>query len=120
MTPAERTLKHLRKLGYTAAVVEKWNAHARVRKDLFGVIDVLGISSEGGILGIQATSGSNVSSRMAKAMLEPNLETWLESGGRFQIWGWRKSAKTRRYVLRKIELQKTAIGIEHYELEEAA
>ena len=33
MTPTARTLHHLRKLGYRAAIVEKWNPFAKVRQD---------------------------------------------------------------------------------------
>ena len=38
-SPTQRSLKLLRDEGYTAQVVERWNPHARVRQDLFGVID---------------------------------------------------------------------------------
>lgn len=42
-SPTQRTLAALRKLGYLAAVVEKWNHGAHIRQDLFGFIDVLAI-----------------------------------------------------------------------------
>ena len=37
-SPTQRTLKYLRDKGYTAQVVEHWNAFAKRRIDLFGVI----------------------------------------------------------------------------------
>ena len=106
MSPTQRTLKRLRKDGWTCQVVERWNSYAKVRVDLFGVIDVIGMHPERGIIGVQATSGSNLSKRVAKAMGEPKLRTWLQSGGLFQAWGWRKSARTKRYELRKVEFRK--------------
>jgi hypothetical protein len=36
MSPTQRSLAHLRRLGYQARVVERWNPFARVRQDLFG------------------------------------------------------------------------------------
>jgi len=89
MTPTARTLKHLRDQGYVAQVVEKWNAFSRTRLDLFGVIDVVACGN-GEIIGVQATSGSNVGARVKKALAEPRLKTWLESGGRFAVQGWAK------------------------------
>jgi hypothetical protein len=41
MTPPVRTLRHLRRAGYTAAVVETWIPHVNRRRDLFGFADVL-------------------------------------------------------------------------------
>jgi hypothetical protein len=99
MTPTARTLQALRKDGYTAEVVEKWNAYAKVRNDLFGIIDVLAVMPNE-ILGIQATSGSNVSARVAKAKAAPKLLDWLAARGRFEIWGWRKLKRSRKYEVR--------------------
>ena len=36
MSPTQRSLAHLKALGYQARVVEKWNPFAKVRQDLFG------------------------------------------------------------------------------------
>ena len=38
-SPTTLTLKHLREQGYTAEVVERWNPHARIRQDLFGIVE---------------------------------------------------------------------------------
>ncbi|MHB1530468.1 MAG: hypothetical protein ACYCXT_13820 [Acidiferrobacteraceae bacterium] len=55
-SPTQRTLRHLRKAGYPLVqVVEKWNPHAGVRQDLFGIIDVLAVGP-GGVLAVQCTS----------------------------------------------------------------
>lgn len=112
MSPTQRTLALARELGFDAQVVEKWNPHARIRQDLFGIIDIIAIHAELGIIGIQATSGSNHSARVAKALAEPRLAKWLAAGGRFEIWSWakrgprggRKTWQVRRQEIRKGEV----------------
>lgn len=94
-SPTQRTLERLRKEGFTCAVVERWNAFAKIRQDLFQCIDVLGIRP-GIILGIQATSASNLAARVKKSVAEPRLRTWLESGGLFEVWGWGKKKQGNR------------------------
>jgi hypothetical protein len=89
MTPTARTLALLRRRGFTAAVVEKWVAQAGIRKDLFGCIDVLAVHPRDKVIvGVQATSASNVSHRLAKARALPELAAWLRAGGSFEVWGW--------------------------------
>lgn len=82
-------MDHLRKLGWSAAVVEKWNPHARVRQDLFGVVDVLAVA-RGETLAVQATSDSNVRSRVVKLEDSEILPELREAGWRIEVWGWRK------------------------------
>ncbi len=65
MSPTEKTLAWMRKNGYFATVVERWNSFAGLRQDLYGVIDVIGLK-KGETLAVQATSKSNMSSRVAK------------------------------------------------------
>jgi hypothetical protein len=81
--------------------VERWNAFARKRVDLFGVIDVVAITPEG-ILGVQVTSGTNHSARVKKAKEEPAIVEWLKAGGKFEVWSFRKKMKGKqaRWVLR--------------------
>ena len=94
MSPTQRTLAKLRKEGYRAAVVEKWNPHAKIRQDLFGVVDVPAIR-EGETLAVQSTSGSNVSSRVNKIAESEATQDIREAGWRFVVHGWRKNAKGR-------------------------
>lgn len=94
MSPTQRTLAKLRKEGYRAAVVEKWNPHAKIRQDLFGVVDVLAIR-EGETLAVQSTSGSNVASRVHKIEESDALADIREAGWRFVVHGWRKNANGR-------------------------
>ena len=109
-SPTQRVLARLKKHLWTAQVVEKWNAFAKPfgrRIDLFGLIDVLAIRP-GTILGVQASSGSDVASHIKKAMAEPRLVEWLDAGGKFQIWAWRKlkgSGKRAQWKIRVIDFK---------------
>lgn len=99
-SPTQRTLAECRKRGLTAQVVERWNQHARVRVDLFGVIDLVAIVPPdgdilsgqqlraGAILGIQATTGPNHASRRTKILAEPRAREWVDAGGRLELWSW--------------------------------
>jgi hypothetical protein len=65
VTPTQRSLARLKSDGYVSAVVEKWNAHLKIRQDLFGFIDVIGVGPLGTIA-VQSTSKTNFSSRWNK------------------------------------------------------
>lgn len=94
MSPTARSLALLRKDGWIAEVVERYNSFSRKRTDFIGVIDILSFKpSEKGALGIQATSDGNGTARISKAMQEPKLKAWLQSGGLFQVWSWGKHGK---------------------------
>ncbi len=90
VSPTQRTLKELRSRGYLVQVVERWNPFARRRIDLFGFIDVIGIR-RGEVLGVQATSASNVSARVKKIAEHENVGAVREAGIRIAVWGWDKS-----------------------------
>jgi hypothetical protein len=89
MSPTARTLDHLRRQGYVAAVVERWIPQANIRRDLFGCIDIVVVKPGCPVLGVQATSISNVGARLKKAKAIPELRTWLTVAS-FQVWGWVK------------------------------
>ncbi len=101
MTPTQRTLKVLRERGYVADVVERWLPHVKVRKDLFGLFDVLAVGAD--VVGVQCTSGSNVSARVEKITGHENVAAVRKAGIRVLVHGWRKNAKG-RYVLREVDL----------------
>lgn len=91
LTPTQRSLAWLREQGYLCEVVEHWNAHARVRKDLFGFVDILAIDSDARLtMAVQTTSGSNMAARVAKIRANPNLATVLAAGWKIEVHGWRK------------------------------
>lgn len=91
MTPTQRSLAFVRKMGWDAAVVERWNPHARIRQDLFGCVDILCLlPNRGGVTGIQTTSGDNVSARCQKIAAEPRMVRWVRAGNGLYVHGWAK------------------------------
>jgi hypothetical protein len=120
MTPTARTLAECRKRGWIAQVVEQTIPRTFIKRDLFGIIDIIAVTPPtagvpdacqceawgeqecacggyqdmmghpGRIIGIQATSGSNHAARITKAKSEPRLAHWVAAGARFEIWSWAK------------------------------
>lgn len=101
VSPTQRTLAELRKRGYLAAVVERWNPHAHIRQDLFGFVDVLGIKG-GETIAIQTTSGDHVADRVQKIADSDKVGILRKAGWRIAVWGWRKAA-TGRWALREVD-----------------
>ena len=91
----QRTLHALRQQGRVCAIVEKWNQYAGphgIRQDLFGIIDILALDPERGVVGVQAC-GTDFSSHVTKLTQERTQECidWLSTPGtRLELWGWRK------------------------------
>jgi len=101
MTPTQRSLAHLRSAGWQVAVVERWNPHARIRQDLFGVLDLLAVR-DGVTLGVQTTSGSNVSARVKKIAESETVPALREAGWLLHVHGWRKAANG-QWALREVD-----------------
>lgn len=91
-SPTERTLAHLRGLGWGCCVVEKWNAFARVRQDAFGIGDILAYG-QGSIWLVQTTTADNRGSHYKKIQESEHLKPWLANGGRFLLLTWGKEGK---------------------------
>ena len=100
-SPTQRSLKHLREQGYTVAIVEHWNAFARLRQDLFGFIDLLALR-DGETLAVQTTS-TDVAKRVHKITDSPHLAAVRKAGWGVHVHGWRKGANG-RYALRVVDL----------------
>jgi hypothetical protein len=104
-SPTQRSLALLRKDGWTCTVTEKYNPFAQTRQDLFGFIDIVCLrGGEGGILGVQTTTGSNLSARLKKIKAIPEYKLWLESGGRIEIHGWGKKGKVGKRKLWEVKI----------------
>jgi hypothetical protein len=98
MSPTQRTL---RLQGYPlVGVVERFNPHAMVRQDLFGILDVLAVGAD--IVGVQTTSGSNAASRVKKLQQSEALPLLKAAGVRVVVYGWRKLKG--RWSLREVVL----------------
>ena len=95
MTPTQRTIRELKDLGRRCAIVEKFNAHIGphgIRQDMFGIIDIIALDPERGVVGIQSC-GSDFAGHMRKMTIERNQECrdWLNTPGTsLELWGWRK------------------------------
>lgn len=88
-SPTARTLDKLRKEGWRPWVVEKWNHITHTRLDLYNIGDVLAIRGTETLL-VQATSYSNVSSRVRKIADSEHIAAIREAGWKVEVWGWHK------------------------------
>jgi hypothetical protein len=104
VSPTARTLAELRKRGAALVqVVERWNQYAKIRQDLFGIVDVLAVMPSGKTVAVQSTSGSNVSSRVKKIVESDAIHLLRLAGWTVLVHGWRKNSKG-RYELREVDL----------------
>lgn len=106
LSPTARTLKRLRDEGYTAEVVEKTIPRCFIKKDLYGLIDILAIRP-GEILGVQATSRSNHAARRTKALASELLPSVIAAGIKFEVWSWAKPAGATRWEVKREEVRPT-------------
>lgn len=95
LSPTQRTLRALRDQGRVCAIVEKFNPYAGphgLRQDLFGIIDVLALDPERGVVGVQSC-GQAFAAHEQKILEERAQEAidWLSTPGTvLELWGWRK------------------------------
>jgi hypothetical protein len=101
VTPTQRSLKTMRDQGYRCAIVEHWNPFARIRQDLFGIIDVLAIK-DGQTVAVQTTSASNVAARVRKIAEAEATADIRKAGWSIVVHGWRKNAAG-KWTLREID-----------------
>lgn len=94
MSPTQRSLKYLRKIGWRVAITEHYNAFARVRQDLFGFIDLLAICPTEKPLAVQTTTKSNMYARVTKILELPSTPDVLKGGMAIQVHGWDGSELT--------------------------
>lgn len=91
-SPTQRTLAWLKNQGYVCGIVERWNPVIKNKKhDLFGVIDIIALTSEG-VLGVQST-GTDFSGHWKKLTMTNAVDSahWLRTPGTaLLLIGWRK------------------------------
>lgn len=100
MTPTQRSLEYLRDRYPLVQKVEQWNHYARRRQDLFGIIDIVAVGDE--IVGVQATSASHVSARIAKITDSLALPILRKAGIRVLVHGWGK--RKGKWTLREVDI----------------
>lgn len=88
ISPTKKSLKKLRDDGYICEITEHWNPFAKVRKDLFGFIDILAIKDEE-VLAVQTTSYSNISARIEKISNHENIGFIRKAGWKILVHGWK-------------------------------
>jgi len=98
----QRSLEVLRKLGYTCAIVEKWNPHVKIRQDLFGFIDLLCLR-KGEVLAVQCCSGSTLAEHRDKIANHENIGKVRDADIRIELHAWSKRADG-KYHLRMEDL----------------
>lgn len=114
MSPTQRSLAWFRKMNIPVTVVERWNPHAKIRTDLFGMFDLLALIpgdelGAGYILGVQVTSQSHSSERTKKIVAATHFPAWLAAGGRAVVHGWsKKGSKGKRKLW---ELTATSVTV---------
>ena len=99
-----RTLKKLRDSGDypLVAIVERWNNFAKVRQDLFGIIDLLAVDTKGNTVGIQVTSYSNISARVKKMEDSDAIHHLRNANWVLLVQGWHK--KNNKWVCREVDI----------------
>lgn len=116
-SPTQRCLAYCRRQGISAGVTERWipiavHPAGGVRRDLFGWIDLIVAWPGEGLIGVQATSGSNASARVSKLLDRERLPDdnlrglvdWTRSQGRLEVWSWSKRGergKRKLWTLRR-------------------
>lgn len=99
-SPTQRSLKQLRDNGYRAAITEHWNPFAKIRQDLFGIIDIVAVKP-GSTLGVQTTSYSNMSARVKKMLAAEAYQDLKDAGWRLICHGWKKNKSNRWELVEK-------------------
>jgi hypothetical protein len=95
MTPTQRTIRELKNQGRKCGIVERFNSFVGphgIRQDLFGIIDIIALDPERGVIGVQAC-GQDFSGHYKKITIDRAQETidWLMTPGAvLELWGWRK------------------------------
>lgn len=84
------SLAHLRKQGCTVAIVERWNAHAKITQDLFGFVDLLALHPDGTTIAVQTCARGDMSKRIAKIADSEHLPAVRRCNWRIVVHGWDK------------------------------
>lgn len=93
MKTTERTMRWLKRQGYTPGLVERRLPFAFTTADLFGVIDIVAMKAGEPLVGVQATSGSEHAAHLRKIVESEHAPTWLRAGGRLWLVSWAMRCK---------------------------
>lgn len=90
MTPTQRSLAYLRKVGYDVFIVERFNAFAKVRNDLMGFADLLASRDGVPLMFVQVTTAANASKRRQKILHNPYAKRLVGQGLEVVLHAWGK------------------------------
>jgi hypothetical protein len=109
-SPTARTLAHLRRLGFLAAVVERWLPRVERKRDLFGIGDVLAIHPRDRlVLLVQATTAEHVADRLARVQARPETALLLKAGVGVEVWGW--AQRGGRWRLKRVAVTEADLAV---------
>ena len=100
LSSVQRTLRQLRQEGCICGIVEEFNPHVGkfgIRQDFFGIFDLISIYPKS-VCGIQACT-SDFKKHKKKILESEIAPEWIKSGGKIELWGWRKVKKNKGGVL---------------------
>lgn len=90
-SPTSRTLKLLRGMGHLCQIVERWNSFAKVRQDLFDVIDIVSLDVDvPGVLGVQCCAAASHANRLSKVLASDKAYKWVKAENRLWVVSWGK------------------------------
>jgi len=90
-SPTTRSLELLRRRGFRAGVVERWNVFESCREGLFGIFDIVALDQGGRvILGVKTGLTKKLGPVKRRLLKSDDARRWLGAGGRIHIHGWRK------------------------------
>lgn len=113
MSPTQRSLKLMRSRGYTAAVTERWNPHAKIRQDLFGFIDIVAVSPDvHGVTAVQACGSGGMSSHRKKIAGIEAARVWLRSGNHLLVQEWVRRPPLKGKARLRIELREHLVTMD--------
>lgn len=104
MTPTARSLAYLRRLGFIADVCERWIPGACIRRDLFGLFDIVAVDSTDRIFMIQATTRNHIAHRLKKMEASPMLAQILRAGVLVEVWGWGQARAGKKWTVKRTPL----------------
>lgn len=90
MTPTQRSKALYLELGYQVEVVERWVPGANVRKDVFGIGDLLAVHPRGRMVLVQTTT-ANIMERVRKLIGNTPASDWMRAGGEIHFNAWTKT-----------------------------
>ena len=106
-----RTKVLLETAGYVVEKTEHWNSFSHHRVDLLGVADMIALNGDKLLL-VQITDHTNASSHHRKIIQSEKLKLWLQAGGQFVMYLWKKTGNRWTYKTKVYILAGNAIGVD--------